>query len=293
MKNKMKKGLLYLAMGFFTLFTIRFIYGYFTYSNGLADSINNPVLVSDFEFSRKNYASAKLKFDGAIGTQSYSVDQKYEKIASLNSKTEEFSRDEKQVRELINKYNALIQFEQNAGLPGNRTLQLGIGVHPGKFDEMTAEIKNIGKLASINIDKLDKTNEYKDLQAKRVSLEKSREALISLKNKEGSIEDLVNLENRILEVEDLIQALGVKLGEYDQENEFCTIKFTLNEYQLQQSQIALNHRIKVALLWTVKYYFGAIFLLFISSLFVLTLIVILEKLKWIPMATAKYIEKHG
>ena len=37
------------------------------------------------------------------------------------------------------------------------------------------------------------------------------------------------MENKILEVEESIQKLGVKLGEFDTENEFCTIKFSLSE----------------------------------------------------------------
>jgi L-lactate utilization protein LutB len=77
---------------------------------------------------------------------------------------------------------------------------------------MSTDLQKIGKLLSIQIDKSDKTNEYKDLQAKRVSLEKSHASLIGLKGHAAKVEELINLENRILELEKEIQTLGVHLG---------------------------------------------------------------------------------
>ena len=62
---------------------------------------------------------------------------------------------------------------------------------------MILEIKKIGKLESIQIHKTDKTNEYRNLNAQRESLEKTRAALISFKGKGGKIDELINIENKI------------------------------------------------------------------------------------------------
>ena len=39
----------------------------------------------------------------------------------------------------------------------------------------------------------------------------------------------MGLENRILEIEQQLQGLGVSLGNFDDENEFCTVHFSLLE----------------------------------------------------------------
>src|SRR5260370_606896 len=114
---------------------------------------------------------------------------------------------------------------------------------------MVGELRKIGELSSINIDKVDKTNEFKELKAKRASLEKTRDALVSLKNKPGRIEEFTALENRILEIEEQIQSTGVSLGDYVQENEFCTVKLSLEEKGAAAAGISFRHRAVVALAW--------------------------------------------
>ncbi|MEK6303880.1 MAG: DUF4349 domain-containing protein [Acidobacteriota bacterium] len=228
MKQRIKKGMFCLAAGFVVLFAGRLAYGYLAPSapplnsaNALSAAILTTVGGRD---SKENYASEKLKVQKGDGVESHSIDQKYEKVASVHSKTGAFEDDEKKVRELTSKYNALIQFEQASGLAGSRRVQVSIGVPPDRFDPMVSELKTVGELSSIRIDKTDKTNEYKELKANRASMEKTRDALIALKSKSGNIEEFTNLENRILEIEREIQSGGVKLGDYDEENAFCTVK---------------------------------------------------------------------
>ena len=157
---------------------------------------------------------------------------------------------------------------------------------------MILEIKKIGKLESIQIHKTDKTNEYSNLNAQRESLEKTRTALISFKGKGGKIDELINLENKILEVEESIQKLGVKLGEFDTENEFCTVLFTLSETgKASKSWFkSFVERLKTAFEWTVKYYLLIWVLLTFAALGIFLFILILEKLKIFPDLLKKYLE---
>jgi hypothetical protein len=299
LKAKLKKFFIYFVISFVSLFLLRLLYGYIVYpSDVLNDSSNfSPQQMnSGFELLRKNYASEKsfYKTDSQISkvTAPTKFDQKYEKVGSLSSRTNEFDKEEKNVRDLIKNFKALIQYEESLGLEGKRSLNLGIGVNPDKFDEMIAEIKKIGKLESIQINKTDKTNEYSDLNAQRESLEKTRAALISFKGKGGKIDELINLENKILEVEESIQKLGVKLGEFDTENEFCTIKFSLYESGRANKSwfISLLQRIKTAFEWTVKYYLLTAVLLTFAAMGILIFIIILEKLKIFPDLLKKYLE---
>ena len=283
MKQRIRKGFLCLILGFLVMFLVRLTYGYLSPGERTALSDGFAHAYSETQAGMKNnYASDKLKVYRDERTQTVSVDQKYEKIASVVSKTDAFEEDENAVRELTGKYSALIQFEKSAGLPGARRVELAIGVPPNRFDLMIGELRNIGDLSSIRIDKIDKTNEFKELKAKRSSLEKTRDALINLKSRSGRIEEFTSLENRILEIEEQIQTTGVSLGDYDQENEFCTVRLSLEEKSAAVTGISFRHRAVVALAWTVKYYTFLLALLIFGALLTLLVVVLLQRLNVIP-----------
>jgi hypothetical protein len=295
MKHRIKKALFCVALGFVAMLGLRMIYGYLSLpeQTALSDqSIGRGALSDALTFreggiSKLNYASEKFRVQRGESAEPLSVDQKYEKVASVVSKTNAFDEDEKSVRGLTKTHNALIQFEQSTGLPGSRHVELTIGVPPDRFDAMVAELQRIGELSSIRVDKTDKTNEYKELKAKRASLEKTREALSSLKSKGGRIEEFTNLENRILEIDEQIQETGVKLGDYDQENEFCTVKLSLVEKGAARPGISFRHRLVVALVWTIRYYTILLGLLFFGAALTLLVVVILQRLNVIPPQAAQ------
>ncbi len=274
-KRKLKKGIVYLILLFIALFLFRLVYGYTTTPN---DSNQNTTFFQEVSSSRVNYASKKYKIstNANVAQGVVSVDQKYEKIATINTKSSEFEKEHKLLNEAIKSKDAIIQFEQNSGNKGNRRLQLLIGVQPERFDELYVSLSKIGKVESKEITKKDKTNEYKQLNAKKESLLKIRTSLIELKTKGGKIEEYINLENRILSIEEELQGLGVQLGNYDEENEFCTIKFSLIEGV--ENKISLMHRIKVALDWTVSTYFQLIMILFFITGFIYLILLIMDKL---------------
>jgi len=283
MKSKVKRALLYIAAGFVVLFGLRLGYGYL--SPSLQQSISEHLEAGSgsFEFSKKNYASEKFLAPAQNGQQSYNVDQKYEKVASVSSRTQDFDQDQARVRSLTDQHHALVEYEQSSGLQGNRHLELAIGIVPAEFDNAVEEIGRIGKLSSIRVDKTDRTREYRDLRAKQASLEKTRESLTSLKGRAGKIEELMNLEERLLDIEGQIQGLGVSLGEFSQENDFCTIKLTLQEFTPATSHISLLYRIGVALRWTVIYYLALLGILLVAILFAPAALP--EKLKWISVSS--------
>lgn len=269
-------GLLVCGIGFLLLFLIRFGYelNHPTYS--LNDFSNQYSSWERFEYKVRNVASSKMILQDA--GRSYNVDQKYQKIADINTSSYNFEKDEQRIRSAITKYKALIQFENNSGLPGKRAIQMAIGVPPHEFDNIIPELKKIGHLQSISINKVDKTNEFKELKGKRQSLEQTRAALLALKLKGGKIDEFVNLENRILEIEEQIQNLGVQLGDYDATNEFCTVKIVLIEKALRIKTSVVQKTIS-ALEWTIKYYFLFILTIFIAGLTILIGLSAFEKLK--------------
>ena len=103
--------------------------------------------------------------------------QKFEKTASIKTKTSEFEKDEKLIKDKVKNFNSVIQYEQNLGQKGNRQIHLLIGVNPSKFDSFYLEVQKIGVIKATEITKVDKTNEYRQLNAKKASIEKTLQSL--------------------------------------------------------------------------------------------------------------------
>ena len=276
MKRKLRRGVVLVVMGFAVLFVLRLGYGCLQHPDPTVQQLSQRLDLGDVfaENERRNYASSKLARKGK-GVASF--DQKNEKIAQLTAQSRAFEADERRVREAIESHAALVQFERQSGLAGGRALHLGIGVDPNRFDSLTSELRRIGRLLDIHVHKVDKTNDYRELQAKRASLEQTRAALQALKGQGGRIDELVKLEERVLEIEERIQNLGIQLGDFDEENEFCTVKLTLIEQPAART-IPWHHRVKVAFEWTLVHYLKLLGIVLGGALLALVVIALLDRI---------------
>ncbi len=273
----------YLKIGiglFLVLFVFRLIYGYLeTDSNNSFD--NSGDFFSSIQDLRKNYASEKsMKRSRPPESQNpsnnFASNQKYEKTASIKSKTSNFDEDKTKLEKTTKDFKAVVQYEKNEGKKGNREIHLLIGVNPILFDSFYIDIQKIGALKATEITKIDKTNEYRQLNAKKISLEKTLTSLNELKSRGGAISDYVALHDKILEIEKQMQELGVELGNFDSENEFCSIRFSLYE-GASEKKISLLHRLKVAFEWTIQYYVTMIFGILCLSAFIFIALLIIDR----------------
>jgi hypothetical protein len=263
MKAGLKKGILVYAGVFLLFVAFRLLYGYATYDTSPAmgdirfgafagNGLINQEQSQSFNYNKASSKRLVEKDGGGIAPSRVSVEQKFEKVSTMRSKSHEFDAEQKKIRETVTSFNAVIQYERSTGLKGSRDLDLIIGVQPEKFDEFVEKASKIGKLESLSIDKIDKTSEYRDLKTKRKTLEDTITSLSALKNKGGRVEEYIQLENKILEIKKQIQDLGVKLGEYDSENELCTVKFYL--YEKYNISYSFLRSLKVSIEWAVKLY---------------------------------------
>jgi hypothetical protein len=254
------------------LLVFRLLYGYVSPEAIQPEYVQDLATVSQsadggdgyFFSTRKNYASEKWgskKFEASApptGTQQPSPTdkQKYEKVARLHAETQTFQEDEKKVRRLVVQFEGVIQQEHRLGVKvGSRSIFFAIGIPPQRFDTFLVLAQQIGKPFLLDITKTDKTTEYKTLLARRQTLEKTRTALVELKNKGGRIEEYIQLENQIKAAEDSLQTLGVALGDFDSELEFCTVRYKLTEDpQKEKVSISFLHRLKRAVEWTTEIY---------------------------------------
>jgi hypothetical protein len=265
---------------FILLFVFRIIYGYYSPERS-EDYSDSGDYFSSVGNVKKNYASEKfrdVRLPDIQGQADAASVQKYEKTALVNTKSTEFEKDEQKIRSVSKSYNAVIQYERKLGNKGNRALHLLVGIDPSQFDSFYVKVRTIGKLKATEITKVDKTNEYRQLNAKKTSLENTLNSLNELKSRSGQITDFVALHDKILEVESSLQELGVELGNFDKENEFCTVRFSLFETAAVQ-KITFLYRVKVALEWTIEYFTLSMVAVVLSSLSIFIILLIIDRLK--------------
>ena len=147
---------------FLMLFVFRLAYGYLeTDSSNVFENSDN--FFSRIENLRKNYASEKMSKGDALPSQNPSnnlaSNQKYEKTASIKSKTSNFDEDKTKLEKTTKDFKAVVQYEKNEGKKGNREIHLLIGVNPILFDSFYTNIQKIGALKATEITKIDKTND--------------------------------------------------------------------------------------------------------------------------------------
>ncbi len=142
---------------------------------------------------------------------------------------------------------------------------------------MVDDIKQVGRLMSLSVVKSDKTNEYRELNAQLDTLRKTHASLGTLKQHNASVDELIQLENRLLELEKEIQDLGVSLGEFDEENEFCTVHLTIEETGTSTST-PLTSRIYHAFVWSVKTMLTLSLGFFLVMLAVFLAVTVIQKL---------------
>jgi len=143
-----------------------------------------------------------------------------------------------------------------------------------------AALKLLGKTNDFDITKTDKTNDFLQLKAKRTSLEKARDSMMTLKlSQGGAIDEKVKLEREILSLEEQIQGLGVQLGQFDKVNEFCTVRMSLNEVEPIITRTPHLGYLLLSMQWASTVYLALMGCFFVGILCIFFILVIAEKSK--------------
>lgn len=296
MRRAIIRGLVWAAAGFVALWALRLGYGYLDQPDGRRRSEHASADTSGFEHEKHNYASQKFERkrggdDAPPPAQAGHIDQKYERVADVRARTRAFEDDEAALRKLTGDHGGVIQLEHRQGLRGGRVLHLAVGVAPEHFDAYVAAARAIGAGSHLTIDKQDRTNDWKELAARRATLEATRDALVALKQQSGSIQERVALEDRILDVHQQIQSLGISLGDFDEVNELCTVKLTLAEETVTTVAagpvIPVWRRLRIALEWSVPVYLRLLGIALTAVLIALAAVVVGERFRPLQRALAQ------
>lgn len=283
MENTLKKRFWKVAFwfisGFFVLFISSIVYHvYFDNSDERYSSYGG--YFTHIENLTKNYASDQAK-SFKLSTEKLSIpsiNQVYEKIASVSSKTSQFDQDTKALRHKIGAYNGIIQYEKLTGEIGDQEVHLVIGVKPNLFDKFYNDILKIGKVEQKEIVRTDKTSEYEQINAQKTSMEEQLQSLYELKEQAKQIQEFITLNGRIFEIKERLRMLGVDLTKFDAENEFCTVRVSLYEGDLEQ-KVNYTYKINMAFQWSSELYVKGVGAVLGTVLTVLVIMYLIDKLR--------------
>jgi len=251
-RKQFKRTVLLLIALYLVIFALRIVYDLITFDDptpSIGDNYLYASLKSDAG-STKNVASLRMEYAGAGGTEV--LDQKYERVASLSAKTVAYDDDLLKLNDAIEETQAVVQMENEQGLPGSRKLSRVIGVKPQYFDACLEAVRAVGMPVSSTSQKTDKTYEYRRMLAQKEEMEKRLASYVALRGHDGSVNEKINLEDKIIEVERQLLMLAVDLGEYSDDNALCTINVSLHE----GSPVAAARKIWNAFQWTNGCYFA-------------------------------------
>ncbi len=173
-------------------------------SAGESDFSNVP------EMERKVIKSSYLDLEIEAGT----FDDKILKVSNLAEKNGGF----------------VSSSESYSDAEGNLTSgRITIRVPAEKFDFILDEIKNIGKVQSINISGQDVTEEYIDLESRLRNLEKQEEILLDLMEQSKSVEDSIHVQRELSNVQGDIEVIKGRMNYIDNMVNFSTIEVYLSE----------------------------------------------------------------
>jgi len=228
-KKQFKTVIIVLVALYVFIFAARFAYDLITYED--------PTVSINYYYSgyrddlrmTSNVASFRKEYAGEVSGSVQVLEQKYEQVATITTKTVSFDDDLARLDAAIEQAQAVIQTEVVQGLAGSRTITRVIGVKPQFFESCLDAVKEIGVLISSTSQKNDKTYEYRQMLAHKQELEKRLESYASLRERSGSINEMLSLEDKIIEVESMMLQQAVDLGEYSDDNAFCTINVSLYE----------------------------------------------------------------
>jgi hypothetical protein len=124
-KKRLFKTIAILVGGFVVLFLFRFVYGYTTglsevqeeYISDFFSDVTNlkrNYASSSYKYSPSNFEGQKAETDAGAAQGEVSVNQKYEKIATIKAKSKKFSSDAKLLRDKIKKSNSIMRRTKDA-----------------------------------------------------------------------------------------------------------------------------------------------------------------------------------
>ena len=173
--------------------------------------------------------------------------QKIIRTASLTLKTTAFEETLAGLNALTTRYGGRVAYLYRYGDAESgeaRTATLTLRVPAERLDDFLAGAGEVGRVTSLTQERQDVTESYYDTQSRLETQQAKMERLRALMDSAQNVSDLIEIENAVADTQYTIDSYTGRLKNYDHQVEESTVRVTLQEVRVAQSEDAgLGRRI--------------------------------------------------
>ena len=169
------------------------------------------------------------------------LDEKLVYTCSMDMETTEYEKTMASIRELIQKYNAIIGYESYSDSASNwyysnyekrsgtLSAYLVIRVPSKSYRDFLSGMEGYGKITRSEQNVENITRKYSETQTTIRSLETQENRLLEMMENAETIEEMLAIEDRLSEVQNELQLLKNRLSEMDTDVAYSTINLNIRE----------------------------------------------------------------
>lgn len=173
--------------------------------------------------------------------------QKIIRTASFTLKTTAFEETLAGLNALTTRYGGRVAYLYRYGDAESgeaRTATLTLRVPAERLDDFLAGAGEVGRVTSLTQERRDVTESYYDTQSRLETQQAKMERLRALMESAQNVSDLIEIENAVADTQYTIDSYTGRLKNYDNQVEESTVRVTLQEVRVAQSEDAgLGRRI--------------------------------------------------
>ena len=182
--------------------------------------------------------------DGAVPEAASADAAQTEKIirnASFTLKTLNFEESLSQLQALAAEMSGRVEYLSSSGDAESgelRTASLTLRIPAARLDEFLTGAQGIARVTSLQQKMEDVSDSYYDVQARLDTQQKKLERLEALMTSAEQVSDLVEIESAIADAQYQIDRYTAQLKSYDSRVEASTVRVTLREIRVEESEEA-------------------------------------------------------
>lgn len=200
--------------------------------------------------SMANTAGAYKMSRSAVMETAAAEDGEAEKIirsAGFTLKTLHYDEDLDRIQRLTNEWGGRVEYlSSNGDKIGGvlRSASLTLRIPANNLDAFLNGAQEVGRVTSLQQELEDVSDRYYDIQARLDTQKSKMERLQALLTAAENVSDLIEIENAIADAQYWIDSYTAQLQNYDSRVEYSTVRVTIQEIQIQESEeIGLGERI--------------------------------------------------
>lgn len=196
---------------------------------------------------RMSFGLKRSVYEGVFdASEPETVEQKLIKTSYITLEVENFYETSTSIKEIVSFYKGYVADTSERDDDGRKYGYIIVRVPQAYFEDITEEIKALGKVDEARTAVEDVTEEYVDLQARLNNLKKQEERYLEILEAATTVEDILSVETQLERIRGEIESYEGRLRYLDSLIDYATIQINIREPKDEAFDIGLIDAIKDA-----------------------------------------------